>query len=240
MTRPPRPPQPRLRTARRRSSSIADLHKSFGGIKAVNGATFDVAEGSITALIGPNGAGKTTLFNLVTGFYRPDFGAVTYRGESIFGRSPNVIARRGMVRTFQITKALAAMPVIDNMLLAAPNQPGEHLPLLLAKPLKGRRRESEVDGERARVAGDVLAGGQGRRLRRHAVRRPAQVARAGTGPDDRAANGAAGRADGRDQPHSRQAAAGAHGAPSHRAGRELPLRRARHGGRDEPLRPGGR
>jgi neutral amino acid transport system ATP-binding protein len=125
--------------------SIADLHKSFGGIKAVNGATFDVAEGSITALIGPNGAGKTTLFNLVTGFYRPDLGAVTYRGESIFGRSPNVIARRGMVRTFQITKALAAMPVIDNMLLAAPNQPGEHLPLLLAKPLKGRRRESEVE-----------------------------------------------------------------------------------------------
>ena len=124
--------------------SIVDLHKNFGGIKAVNGAGFDVKEGSITALIGPNGAGKTTLFNLVTGFYRPDSGAVTYRGESIFGRSPNSIAKRGMVRTFQITKALAAMPVIDNMLLAAPHQPGESLPRLAANPFASRRREKEI------------------------------------------------------------------------------------------------
>jgi len=125
--------------------SITDLHKDFGGIKAVDGAGFDVADGSITALIGPNGAGKTTLFNLVTGFYRPDAGAVTYRGESIFGHSPNSIARQGMVRTFQITKALAAMPVIDNMLLAAPRQPGEHLSRLLINPLGSRRREKEVE-----------------------------------------------------------------------------------------------
>ena len=125
--------------------SIADLHKDFGGIKAVNGAGFDVREGSITALIGPNGAGKTTLFNLVTGFYRPDSGAVTYRGESIFGHSPNSIAKQGMVRTFQITKALAAMPVIDNMTLAAPRQPGESLPRLAANPFASRRRESEVE-----------------------------------------------------------------------------------------------
>ncbi len=124
--------------------SIVDLHKDFGGIKAVDGAGFDVVDGSITALIGPNGAGKTTLFNLVTGFYRPDSGAVTYRGESIFAKSPNSIARRGMVRTFQITKALAAMPVIDNMLLAAPHQPGEHLPRLIARPFASRRREREV------------------------------------------------------------------------------------------------
>jgi neutral amino acid transport system ATP-binding protein len=124
--------------------SIADLHKNFGGIRAVNGAAFNVREGSITALIGPNGAGKTTLFNLVTGFYRPDSGAVTYRGRSIFGRSPYSIARRGMVRTFQITKALAAMPVIDNMLLAAPRQPGESLPRLAANPFASRRREKEA------------------------------------------------------------------------------------------------
>ena len=124
--------------------SIVDLHKDFGGIKAVNGAGFDVREGSITALIGPNGAGKTTLFNLVTGFYRPDAGAVTYRGESIFGHSPNSIAKQGMVRTFQITKALAAMPVIDNMLLAAPRQPGESLPRMAIHPFAARRREKEV------------------------------------------------------------------------------------------------
>ncbi len=121
--------------------SIEGLHKDFGGIKAVDGASFDVRDGSITALIGPNGAGKTTLFNLVTGFYRPDAGAVTYQGDSIFGRSPNTIAKRGMVRTFQITKALAAMPVIDNMLLAAPHQPGESLPGLLN--VVGTRRQRE-------------------------------------------------------------------------------------------------
>jgi neutral amino acid transport system ATP-binding protein len=124
--------------------SIADVYKAFGGIHAVNGATFEVRDRSITALIGPNGAGKTTLFNLVTGFYRPDAGAITYRGESIYGHSPNRIARLGMVRTFQITKALAAMPVIDNMLLAAPAQPGENLLRLATGPLASRRREREV------------------------------------------------------------------------------------------------
>ena len=80
--------------------------KSFGGVRAVNGATLDVREGSITALIGPNGAGKTTLFNVLTGFYRGDAGAVTFAGNQIIRRPPYAIARMGMVRTFQITKAL--------------------------------------------------------------------------------------------------------------------------------------
>jgi branched-chain amino acid transport system ATP-binding protein len=124
---------------------IEGVYKAFGGIHAVNGATFSVADGSITALIGPNGAGKTTLFNVVTGFYKPDFGAIAYKGESIYGKSPYAIARRGMVRTFQITKALAAMPVIDNMLLAGPRQPGEHLATLFGRPASSRRREGEIE-----------------------------------------------------------------------------------------------
>ena len=123
---------------------IRDVYKSFGGIHAVNGATFSVREGSITALIGPNGAGKTTLFNLVTGFYKPDAGAITYDGRSIFRKPPYKVARRGMVRTFQITKALAAMPVIDNMLLATSNHPGEHLPTLFGRPLASRAREKDA------------------------------------------------------------------------------------------------
>jgi neutral amino acid transport system ATP-binding protein len=123
---------------------IEGVYKHFGGIRAVNGATFSVAEGSITALIGPNGAGKTTLFNVVTGFYGPDAGRITYKGDSIYGKQPYAIARRGMVRTFQITKALAAMPVIDNMLLAGPRQPGEQLPTLFGRPGASRRRESEI------------------------------------------------------------------------------------------------
>jgi neutral amino acid transport system ATP-binding protein len=121
--------------------------KRFGGIRAVNGATMEVQKGSITALIGPNGAGKTTFFNLITGFYRADGGAVSFDGRSIAGKQPYTIARLGMVRTFQITKALSAMPVIDNMMLAAPNQPGEKLRNVVFRPASSRRREKQVREE---------------------------------------------------------------------------------------------
>ena len=123
---------------------VEGVRKTFGGIQAVRDASFSVKRGSITSLIGPNGAGKTTLFNIVTGFYKPDAGRITLDGDSIYGKPPYAIARRGMVRTFQITKALAAMPVIDNMMLAGAEQPGEHLVTLLARPLASRRREGEI------------------------------------------------------------------------------------------------
>ena len=118
--------------------------KQFGGIRAVNGASMGVEEKSITALIGPNGAGKTTFFNLITGFYRPDSGRAVFAGREVQGRPPYVIAKMGMVRTFQITKALARMPVIDNMMLAAPDQPGERLGNILFRPLSWRKREAEI------------------------------------------------------------------------------------------------
>jgi branched-chain amino acid transport system ATP-binding protein len=133
--------------AQARNGALLDVDgvfKHFGGIQAVNGATFGIAPGSITALIGPNGAGKTTLFNVVTGFYKGDRGAVTFDGNSIFRHAPYEIAQRGMVRTFQITKSLAAMPVIDNMMLAAPDQPGERFMNLIVRPGAVRSRESEV------------------------------------------------------------------------------------------------
>ncbi|HKH42498.1 MAG TPA: ABC transporter ATP-binding protein [Solirubrobacterales bacterium] len=123
---------------------VEDVVKRFGGIRAVDGATMRIGAGRITALIGPNGAGKTTLFNVLTGFYRGDRGSVTFDGRQILGESPHAIARRGMVRTFQITKALAAMPVIDNMMLAAPEQPGERLRNLVLRPGAARAREREV------------------------------------------------------------------------------------------------
>jgi neutral amino acid transport system ATP-binding protein len=123
---------------------IYDVCKTFGGIRAVDDATFAVERGSITALIGPNGAGKTTLFNVITGFYRGERGAVLFGGHPIFGRPPYAIARLGMVRTFQITKALARMPVIDNMTLAAPQQPGEKLRNVIFRPRASGRREREV------------------------------------------------------------------------------------------------
>jgi neutral amino acid transport system ATP-binding protein len=128
----------------RRLLEVEGVRKSFGGIHAVDGATLDVERESITALIGPNGAGKTTLFNVITGFLRADSGRISYDGRSIFRTPPYTIARRGMVRTFQITKALAAMPVIDNMMLAAPEQPGERLAGLFLRPRAARAREREV------------------------------------------------------------------------------------------------
>ena len=146
--------------------------KRFGGIRAVNGASLKVEDGSITALIGPNGAGKTTCFNVITGFYRPDAGSAVFAGEPVLGRPPYSIARLGMVRTFQITKALAAMPVIDNMMLGAPDQPGEHLRNVIFRPAASRRREAEVYEQAmelleafnlARLADDyagTLSGGQ--------------------------------------------------------------------------------
>jgi branched-chain amino acid transport system ATP-binding protein len=126
--------------------------KRFGGIRAVNGATMDIREGSITALIGPNGAGKTTFFNVITGFYKPDGGSATFDGKPTLGHPPYAIARLGMVRTFQITKALAAMPVIDNMMLAAPDQPGESLFGTIFRQPANRSREREVRNQ----AGELL------------------------------------------------------------------------------------
>jgi neutral amino acid transport system ATP-binding protein len=123
---------------------IDDVVKRFGGIRAVDGATMNVEKGEIAALIGPNGAGKTTLFNVVTGFYRGDRGSVVFDGERVFGHPAYELARRGMVRTFQITKALAAMPVIDNMMLAAPDQPGERFRNVIFRPREVKAREREV------------------------------------------------------------------------------------------------
>ncbi|MFO1059675.1 MAG: ABC transporter ATP-binding protein [Dongiaceae bacterium] len=123
---------------------VDGVHKSFGGLRAVAGASFAVARGSITALIGPNGAGKTTLFDLVTGFGVPDAGAVRFEGRPITGLPPHRIARRGLVRTFQLTRVFAAMSVLDNMMLAAPGQPGEALARLVLPGMGVRRRERQV------------------------------------------------------------------------------------------------
>lgn len=115
--------------------SVQNVSKSFGGVIAVDGASFDVRRGSLTALIGPNGAGKSTLFNVITGFERGERGEVLLEGNSVLGLSPHRIAQYGMVRTFQLTKALSVMSVIDNVLLANPLNPGERLGLALLRPV---------------------------------------------------------------------------------------------------------
>jgi neutral amino acid transport system ATP-binding protein len=124
--------------------AIDGLDKHFGGLRAVAGASFSVRRGSLTALIGPNGAGKTTLFDLVTGFASPDRGTIRFDGRPIAGLPPHRIAMLGLVRTFQLTRVFAAMSVLDNMMLAAPNQPGESLWHLMAPRHANRRSEVAV------------------------------------------------------------------------------------------------
>jgi branched-chain amino acid transport system ATP-binding protein len=106
---------------------VQGLTKVFGGLKAVDNASVEVGEGRIVALIGPNGAGKTTLFACIAGFLPVNAGQVHLLGQDITGLPVHQIARRGMVRTFQLTKALSRMTVLENMLLAAPGQRGERL-----------------------------------------------------------------------------------------------------------------
>jgi branched-chain amino acid transport system ATP-binding protein len=176
--------------------TVSELRKSFGGIKAVDGASFDIEAGTVTGLIGPNGAGKTTTFNLISGFYEPDSGVIRYNGEDLqdlmrpsrplergwrigatglvvgffgvaagsslvsgtgplaavgiggtiaggvgyklqesirerrFGHKysrPFRVAQRGLVRTFQITRELQGLTVLQNLMLAPQNQPGENI-----------------------------------------------------------------------------------------------------------------
>ncbi|MGZ4442459.1 MAG: ABC transporter ATP-binding protein [Nocardioidaceae bacterium] len=105
---------------------VADnVVRTFGGLTAVDVAHVEIQRGVITALIGPNGAGKTTFFNLLTGFDRPQSGTWSFNGTSLVGVPAYRVARMGMIRTFQLTKVLAKLSVLENMRLGAPGQRGE-------------------------------------------------------------------------------------------------------------------
>ena len=123
---------------------IADeVHRHFGGLTAVDVSHLEVQRHAITALIGPNGAGKSTFFNLLTGFDRPQRGTWTFNGDSLEGVPSAKVAQRGMVRTFQLTKALSRMTVIENMRLGADGQLGEQLWAAMF-PFLWSKREDEI------------------------------------------------------------------------------------------------
>ena len=107
--------------------AVSDVHRDFGGVKAVDGATFTAGRGRITGLIGPNGAGKSTLMGIIAGAIRPSAGAITFDGVEITGEPPHRIARRGLVRTFQMSAEFAKLTVLENLLVAVPRQKGESL-----------------------------------------------------------------------------------------------------------------
>jgi branched-chain amino acid transport system ATP-binding protein len=105
---------------------VDGVRRTFGGLTAVSVDHLEIQRGGITGLIGPNGAGKTTLFNLLTGFDQPNAGTWSFDGRSLGKLSPHQVARLGVVRTFQLTKALSRLSVLQNMLLGATDQRGEN------------------------------------------------------------------------------------------------------------------
>jgi neutral amino acid transport system ATP-binding protein len=151
---------------------VREMVRAFGGLRAVDDASFDVATGSITALIGPNGAGKSTVFNVISGFLAAERGTVQFEGRRIDRSPPHRIAQRGLVRTFQVPRTLTRMSVLDNILVAATHHPGERLNGIALRPGQAHRRERRareraaellalfrLDGHAGEYAG-VLSGGQ--------------------------------------------------------------------------------
>jgi neutral amino acid transport system ATP-binding protein len=122
---------------------VDGVRRRFGGLTAVDVDHVEIERGKITALIGPNGAGKTTFFNLLTGFDDPDEGAWQFDGQPMHGMSAHKVAKHGMVRTFQLTKSLARLTVLDNVRLGATGQRGEGFFASLVRPLWGAQ-EKEV------------------------------------------------------------------------------------------------
>ncbi len=125
---------------------IADsVTRTFGGLTAVDVEHIEIQRGAITALIGPNGAGKTTFFNLLTGFDKPDSGRWTFNERSLAGVPAHRVSRGGMVRTFQLTKSLSRLTVIENMRLGATGQRGESLLQAMFKPLWREQEKDNTD-----------------------------------------------------------------------------------------------
>ena len=128
--------------------TVDHMRRSFGGLAAVDVDHLEIQRRTITSLIGPNGAGKTTLFNLLTGFDEADEGTWSLDGNLLVGIPAYRVARRGMVRTFQLTKSLSRLTVLENVMLAANDNPGEKL----GRAVFGGWRRAETDiEERARV-----------------------------------------------------------------------------------------
>jgi len=132
-----------------------ELHKDFGGVKAVDGTSFTLDEGELVGLIGPNGAGKTTTFNMLAGALQPTRGQVLYRGQHVTSWRTDKRARNGLVRTHQIPKPFRRLDVLENTMVAGQNHPGEGIIDGLVNTRRSRRRETEI-GHKAREILDFV------------------------------------------------------------------------------------
>ena len=131
---------------------VRAVTRSFYGVAALRGVTLAVEASRITGLIGPNGAGKTTLFNCVSGLVPPDSGCIVFAGADITGTRPDRIARRGLVRTFQIARGFPRLTVLEHLLLHGRAQPGEKLALALLRTGIMREREAALYARALAVA----------------------------------------------------------------------------------------
>ncbi|MDE0210377.1 MAG: ABC transporter ATP-binding protein [Boseongicola sp.] len=131
---------------------VEGLHKHFGGFRAVDGVTLEIASGSITGLIGPNGAGKTTLFNVIAGTMPPTGGHVFMSGENITGLPPHDLFHKGLLRTFQIAHEFASMSVRENLMLVPGLQQGERI----WNTWIGRHRIAAEEDEIRKKADEVM------------------------------------------------------------------------------------
>ena len=131
---------------------VRAVTRSFYGVAALRGVTLAVEASRITGLIGPNGAGKTTLFNCVSGLVPPDAGRIVFDGADITGARPDAIARRGLVRTFQIARGFPRLTVLEHLLLHGQAQPGEALALALLRTPAMREREATLYARALEVA----------------------------------------------------------------------------------------
>lgn len=123
---------------------VEDIHKHFGGIRAVDGASLEIATGSITGLIGPNGAGKTTLFNVIAGHHKPTSGHVFLDGEDITGLTPHELFAKGLLRTFQIAHEFSSLTVRENLMMVPGGQSGESLIKTWTNAKQVREEEEKV------------------------------------------------------------------------------------------------
>jgi branched-chain amino acid transport system ATP-binding protein len=131
---------------------VRAVTRSFYGVAALRGVTLAVEAGRITGLIGPNGAGKTTLFNCVSGLVPPDAGRIVFDEADITGTRPDVIARRGLVRTFQIARGFPRLTVLEHLLLHGQAQPGETLSVALLRTAAMQEREAALYARALEVA----------------------------------------------------------------------------------------
>ncbi|MBS7653916.1 ABC transporter ATP-binding protein [Candidatus Bathyarchaeota archaeon] len=149
---------------------VQNVSKKFGGVEALKDVSLEVKRGSVTGLIGPNGSGKSTLFNVITGFYKPDFGSVYFEGKRIDGLNPDEVYNMGIARTFQTPRLFGPLTTLENMMLSPKGQKGESLlkaplrktwlneEIQLANEVKNLLKEFDMDGLYKMFASDLSGG----------------------------------------------------------------------------------